>query len=219
MEVLLNILKCIELLACLVGFFYFKKLKNTYWAVFPFYLLFIVLAEYLGGYLRLQHKLLAANHFYNYLEIPVEFLFSFWLFYKAFKSTKYKWLPLACAITYLVSWAVDNAYLIGTRFAFYSFSYMIANVVMLVLLLFYFIQLVFSDAILTFRENMMFWVCLGMFIYYVGCFPYYGLRNTLAVNYPLLYMKYSYLEYILNCTMYLLFTFSFIWGKPNMRSL
>jgi len=146
-------------------------------------------------------------------------VFSFFLFYKAFKDTKFKLVPILCIVLYIVSWIIDMLFLSGKHNFFYSFSYTVANLLLLILLLIYFSQLVFSDAILTFQHNMMFWISTGFLIYYMGSFPYYGLRNTLALKHYSLYVRYSYLEYLLNCIMYIMFTLSFIWGKPNIRSL
>ncbi|MCW3121404.1 MAG: hypothetical protein JWQ38_896 [Flavipsychrobacter sp.] len=219
METLANILLIFEVIACLVGLFKLNKLKKTYWVYFPFYLLFIIVCELIGWYLSESNMLLENGKFFNYFEIPIEFGFMFWLFHQTFKNSKFNKLAVICAAIYFVCWIVDGILLNIWHTFFYSFSYTVANLVLLILLLTYFIRLVFSDAILTFRKDMMFWVSLGMLMYYMGSFPYYGLRNTLARDYYSLYVKYSYLEYILNCTMYLMFTFSFIWGKPNTRSL
>ena len=186
---------------------------------FPFYLLFIVLSEFLGDYLKVHNMVYENIHFFNYFEIPIEFNFSFWLFFNFFKNTRYRMLPIICSVIYLLCWIIDIVYLSRLRFFFYSFSYTIGNLVLLVLILLYFIQLVMSDAILSFRENMMFWVSLGLLLYYLGSFPYYGLHNTIAFKYREINIAYTYIVDILDCLMYLMFTFSFIWGKPNTKSL
>lgn len=206
-------------MACLIGFFSFKKLKGSYWAFFPFYLFVLVLAECVGWMLRKSDMISSNIHLYNYFVIPLEFCFTFWLFYQSFKAKKYKWLPAVCTVVYFCSWIVDMVYLSRLRFSFYSFSYTVGNLVLLVLILTYFIQLVTSDAILNFRTDMMFWVSLGLLFYYLGSFPYYGLRNTIAYNFRELNITYSYIVLVLDCLMYLMFTFSFIWGKPNTKSL
>ena len=89
---------------------------------------------------------------------------------------------------------------------------------MLILILSYFFQLVTSNSILNFKNNMLFWVCLGMLLYYLGTFPYFGLRNTFATNFQDVFNTYTYIAYFLNALMYLMFTISFIWGKPNIES-
>ncbi len=65
---------------------------------------------------------------------------------------------------------------------------------------------------------MLFWVSLGLLLYYLGAFPYYGLRNVLARDFQGVYITYTYIVYVLDILMYLMFTISFIWGKPNIAS-
>lgn len=65
---------------------------------------------------------------------------------------------------------------------------------------------------------MLFWISLGLLIYYLGAFPYYGMRNVLAKEYKEIYITYGYIIYVLDILMYVMFTISFIWGKPNIAS-
>ncbi len=65
---------------------------------------------------------------------------------------------------------------------------------------------------------MLFWVSLGLLLYYLGTFPYYGLRNTFVKDFHDVFVTYTYIEYFLNSLMYLMFTISFIWGNPNIES-
>lgn len=215
MNTLLNILTGCEIAAFLTGLVYWKKIKDTYWKWFTLYLLFIVITEFIGWYLLVIDSPEKNQAFYNYFEIPTEFLFFFFLFNQSYKTSKYKWLPIACTVIYLLSWMMDILYFSKLEFFFYSFSYTVGNLLLLVLILGYFIRLVTSDAILGFRQDMLFWVGTGMLIYYLGSFPYYGLRNTLIKNYQDAHVTYTYIMYVLNCLMYIMFSFSFIWGKPR----
>jgi hypothetical protein len=215
LEIALNIL---ELAAFVSSIIFWKKIKNSYWKYFSLYLLLIVISETIGRYLT-HHNMDTANHqFYNYFEIPMEFTFFYWLFYRAQNKSKFRWLPIVCAAVYCASWLTDIFYFSKMQFVFYSFSYTVGNLLLLVLVLRFFIQLVTSDDILTFSQNMLFWVSLGALMFYLGTFPYYGLRNSIAYNYREIYITYSYIVYILDCFMYLMFIFSFVWGKPNIRS-
>jgi len=213
------ILRVFEFVACVTGFIHWGKIRASIFKWFPFYLSFIVLSEFIGQLLSDPAMKRTNIAFFNYFEIPIEFLFFFWLFFKTGKHYTYKSLPIFCAGTYLVCWLIDSLYLSKLQFSFYSFSYTIGNLLLLVLILRYFILLVTSNSILGFANDMMFWICTGLLLYYLGTFPFYGLRNTLGTNYPQLYSTYSYIMYALNSLMYLMFTFSFIWGRPSLKSL
>ena len=216
-DVLYLILNIFEAIAAVVGFLYFNKIKNSFWKWFPYYLTFIIISDIISRNFAKYDLRLTCKIFYGYFEIPVEFFFFFWLFHKSFDQTKYKRLPIICAVIYTASWIADMVYFSTLDFWFYSISYTIGNLLLLVLILRYFIQLVTSNAILNFKQDMLFWVSTGLLLFYLGTFPYYGLRNTLVYKYRELYTTYSYIMYVLNSLMYLMFTFSFIWGKPNIK--
>jgi hypothetical protein len=218
LNIIVNILTLCEALAFITSLIYWRKIKNTYWKWFSFYLFFIVVSECVGLYFAIAKKNTENIAFYNYCVIPIEFIFFILLFRRSFKQTKLKWLPIVCLCIYFTSWLMDIFFFGKWEFIFNSFSFTIGNLLLLILILSYFIQLVTSNAILTFRHNMLFWVSLGLLIYYLGSFPYYGLRNTLAKNFQDVYITYTYIMYVLNCLMYLMFTISFIWGKPNIES-
>ena len=205
-----------ELVSCIAGFLFYQKLRNTYWKSFPNYLAFIVAAELPGKYFLAHRMYNACKMFYNLFEIPVEFLFFYWVFHMYLKTTRYKRLPVLFVVTYLICWLADNLYLSKMSFWF-SFSYTCGNLFLLVLILVYFIGLVTSDAILNYKTNMLFWVSTGLLLFYLGTFPYYGLRNTLIYNYKNLYTTYSYIMYVLNCLMYMMFTLSFVYGRPDIK--
>src|SRR6185312_7155537 len=114
----------------------------------------------------------------------------------AFRGAKYKWLPIICGSMYIISWLTDFFYFSKFHFFFYSFSYTVGNFLLLILILNFFIRLATSDAIITFRQNMLFWMSLGMLIYYLGSFPYFGLRNTIAYNYREINITYNYIVFI-----------------------
>lgn len=212
MSPLLTILHITELSACATGFIYYKKISRSYFKWFPLYLLFVVLSEATGELLHMQHMNKANQNYFNYFEIPVEFLFFFWLFYKSFD--KHKWLPILFAAIYPLTLVLDVYYL-RQGGIFYNYSYTAGILFMLVLVLLFFIRLVNSDHILTFWKNMLFWISLGMLIYYLVSLPFYALRNVVGVKYHDLYNHYWNGVLMLNSFMYLMFTASFIWGKPN----
>jgi len=217
------ILRIFEAIACLTGFICIRKFKKTYWVYFIFYLLFIVLCENLdavvvnsglhGPNLFLFNKIL-----YIYLVIPISFLFFYWLYYKSFRNSKSKWLPITSTVIYLVSWVTDMVYFSRhpSDFSFFSISYSIGNLLLLIHILRFLALLVTSDAILSFKRNTMFWVSLGLLLYYLGCFPFYGIYNVLATEKnKFWFVRYYLLVNFLDCLMYISFSISFIWGEPS----
>ena len=199
-----------------VSVFYWSKIRNSYYKWLAFYFLYIFIMDLTGACMDIL--LIPNQRFYDLLVIPVEFLFFFWLFYQYFRSNDSTRLPIICTGIYLVGLLVDMLYFTKHLFPFSSFSYCIGNLLLLILILRFFIQLINNDAILSYKRNMMFWICTGLLIYFLGSLPYYGLRNTLVYKFPRINIIYNYIALAFDCLMYLMFTFSFIWGKPNSRS-
>jgi hypothetical protein len=215
-----------EFLACLMGFIYWKKIKDTYWKWFPIYLAIVVLVELtckvivetLDDSSNLVNPYRGSNinaAIYRYFGIPIQFLFFFWLFRQYFsKQKKHKW-PLIGAAIYILSWITEQLFFEHVDTWFMSFSYTIGNIVLLVLIILFFIRFVNSEAILKYKHSMMFWVCLGLLAFYLGTFPFYALRNTLYKTNKSVFSIYSYVSMGLDYLMYIFFTISFIWGRPK----
>jgi hypothetical protein len=220
LPVTLLILHFFELTACVTGFVYWKNLKNTYWKSFPFYLLFICFSESLGYYCKINRYDNWNRIYFNYFEINVEFIYSYMLFYFYFKNdSKLKWLPIVCIAFYLISFLSEMLLSdLLKEFIFLSLSYTIGNLLLLLLVFSFFFSLMASDEILNFKTNMLFWVSLGLLIFYVGSFPYFGLVNYLAKNYPSLTKTYHSITLSLDAIMYGLFAISFILGRPQQSA-
>jgi hypothetical protein len=207
------ILNCFELAACITGFLFWNKIRHTYWKWFPVYLAIIVAIELTAEYFSyVQLNQPINDAIYWYIGLPLEFLFFFWLFYQYFKPRKW---PLILASIYVVIWFLDQVYLSNMNLNFDSFSYTIGNALLLIYLFIFFIKFSNSNAILHYRSSMFFWVALGLLIFYVGTFPFYGMRTTLIREYPGIFYVYWYIQFFLNYCMYSLFIVAFIWGRPK----
>ena len=209
-------LNCFELLAATVGFFYLKELRNGYWKFFPVYLAIVFLIEVTGEYTGyVLHAVQFNIALYRYFGIPFQYLFFCWLFWKYFQQTDVAKWPLVGAAVYLVCCIVDIIHPIGTKAAFYSFSYMVGSIVLLALVLLFLFKFMRSEEILFYRRSRMFWVATGLLVFYLLSLPLYGLWNTLVYDYPEVFNQYWMVTMVLDALMYLFFTFAFIWGKPR----
>ncbi len=209
-------LNAAEISACIIGFLYWNKIKGSHWKIFPFYLAFIVIAEFAGKYLHYSgHNDLKVS-MYNYVVIPLEILFYTWLFYHEFKYASIRRLPIAAACIYTSCWLLET--LVFTKKPFwwvYSFSYSVGIILMLVLILTFLYLLATGNEILFVKNNMMFWVCMGLFVFYFCTLPFFGMGNYLFTRYRNIYIGYAYAMYVFNFIMYSLFIISFVWGKPK----
>ena len=214
-----------ELISVIVAFLYIKKWQTTLFRWFAFFLLFILIGECVGESLtRINTPISRSLNlvWYDNIVIPIEFLYYFWIFYTNYELPKEKRLPMACIIIYIIGLVTDivvfHPYFKAMQLPFYTFSYTLGNVLLLVLILTYFNRMATSTTVLKLNENMLFWISSGLLVYFLGTCMYWGLHNVLVTRYRPFAQAYSNIELILDILMYLTFTFSIIWVKPNFSS-
>ncbi len=210
-----TILYCIEALPFVMSLIYWHKIKETYYKWFAPYLFYIFATDIIGTILD-QNKI-PNQVYYDYAVMPVEYLFFYWLFHKTLANTPYSKTPIICTVIYVVSFIIENLFF---THQFNSVSSSIGDLLLLILIVQFFVLLSKNDAILNYRQNMMFWISIGLLLFYIGTISYYGLRNTLLEE-----KKDDFLTWygtvcdIISEITYILFSISFIWGKPQFSQL
>lgn len=202
-----------ELLSATFGVIYWHKIKASHWKYFVGYLFLVFLGELLFYLLYFRGQYSASRILVNNIIIPLEFLFFFWLFYKNGSPRK---MVILGVVLYILCFFIEiwmNQQ--GNKFYFLSFSYSIGNIILLILIFQYFIQLSNSDRILHFFHERMFWVSLGLLLFWLGTFPYYGLFNLLMKKHFELFVSYSWVMIFLDYAMYIMFAISFVWSREN----
>lgn len=190
--------------------FFLLKEKKAPWIFFSAFLITLGTLDQLGGKIPSDYNLL----FYNYLVIPGEFLFYYWLFSNDERLGKK--LPIYIALGYFVAFGFEktgNTSNYGLQFG--SFSYTIGIIGLLVLIIRYLYLLSNSDDILHFKSQPMFWISVGLLVFWLGSLPYYGLLNYLYQNFPQLFSSYTWVAMVLNYLMYSLFICAFLWQKEK----
>ncbi len=213
--VLIIILNFLELSAAVTGFYFYKKIKNTYWKLFPPFLLLLFLIEITAELFNFGLGLPNVNSaLYKYIAIPGQFLFYFWLFYKYFEGKKVRKMPVYYAMIYIATLIFDHFQTIHFNPWFNDFSYTVGNI-LIILSVFNFISVfIKSDEIIQFKSSMMFWVVIGLLVFFAGSLPYWLIRNYLN-NFPAIGNGLMFLQFSLNYMMYMCFIISFRWGQPK----
>ncbi len=204
----------IEFFSALVAFLYLPKLKGSYWKWFAFYLIFIFIQEFIW---KFTHSILEIRKqdYYVYFGIPVQYLFFYWLY--ASKSLKNKKLFLITSIIYLLTYIPLEIYNQKVK-TVYSINLTIGTILLTLLIVLEFMRQIKNDDILKFKENKMFYMNIGIILFYIGTYPFYSLYNEfLKAPYVHIWNMYFLYSLIANCIMYLLFTASFIWGKHKSQ--
>ncbi|MGV9003739.1 hypothetical protein [Flavobacterium sp.] len=205
-----NITLLAELIALVTGIVHYKRFKDTYWKWFIFYLGFIFLAETVSAFVLIHYTHLKKSY-YALLVIPVEFLFFYWLFaYKSLKNKKLFWIS---TVIYLVSF-IPHYTVFKSSSLVNSFNYIVGAFLLMIMIVLEFNKQIKNDDILLFRSNMMFYINTGVCLLYVGTLPFFSFFGLLLKD-PLIWSNYYVFFLCTNFSMYILFSFALLWGKPN----
>lgn len=209
--ILYNSINWTEGLTVVAGIFFYKKLKNTYWKWFVIYLIFISLSDIAGDF-SFKNLPFLKKYYYDFLIIPTEFLFLFWLYAK--KSLKNQKLFTISCLVYLTFFILHFFNLDQIR-SISSMSYTVGVFLLSIMIYLEFIKQIKSDDILNFQNNKMFYINIGVLLFYVGTLPFFTFDKELYFNNNKLWYNYKTFFLFSVNFMYLLFTASFIWGKPK----
>lgn len=212
-EVFRWILNCMEFAAALTGFVYWRKLKNSYWKWFPFYLLMIVCIELCGKYMAGSPALKNFNPWLYRYTYPFRFAFLLWLAIKPLQ--KKEKTALAVFGIYMFSFLLEEFLLPFKIKQNNSVSIVIGYLGLISFCMLYLFKTIRSKLVLSYKSDMHFWFSAGLIIFYLIFLPFHVVRIQLAQSYPDIALGYWYVQMVFNYTMYLLFCLMFIWGNPK----
>ncbi|WP_340201565.1 hypothetical protein [Ascidiimonas sp. W6] len=208
--ILKSILFLVQLVAALAGCFYFFKLKTSYWKWFGVYLVILFIQQHLLKYV-FPNMVASKNVYYLLFGIPLEYIFLYWLYAKqSLKKEKLFYIfSILYIVTVLISWFVQE-----TDDAL-SISLNTGSLLLTVLVVLEYLKQISDDSILKFRENSMFYINVGVILFYIGAHPFHVFQKYLYADYKV-FIEYYYVYFLgANCSMYLLFIASFVWGKKK----
>lgn len=191
----------------LTGMLYWSKIKNSIWKYFVIYLGFIFLSECLGKFSVYMQWNSFNIAYFHYIVIPLEFLFYFWFLAYLNKSINSKKVAIIFSSIYLLSLILEN--LFSAHNLFLVISYSIGNLFLLILIIKIVMELMNGESIINFYTNPIFYLIIGLLLFYLGTFPFYAFKN-IWYSFPKIGNRYYFIATILNCIMYCMFTFSFL---------
>ncbi|WP_027380238.1 hypothetical protein [Chryseobacterium daeguense] len=199
-----------EGLAAVVSLIFYKRIKDQPWKYFVFYLIFIFLCESVGkwaGYFIDYNK----QAFFNYFVIPVQFIFFYWLY--AAKSFQRPKLFITLSLVYLLSF-IPSEFLFSTDKVMFSLNYTLGCLILMILVVMEYYKQINDSNILNFDKNRMFYINLGVTLFYIGTLPFWTFLELIKAYREIFNIYFAYFL-VSGIVMYLLFSISFIWGKQS----
>lgn len=213
-----SLIKYFELLAGLTGIFFFYRKKESIWFAFAVFLVLLFGMESLGTWFAKNKMYLHNTNLYKWIAVPSQFIMYHFIYYKIVPE-KFRRIVILSGLLFLLFALYENIFLKEQHFYAISLTISLGCISVLFFGLAYFFELLKSNHILGFKQQMAFWFCAGLLVFYLGSFPYLTFYNSMSnsenVNIARLYKVYRWIFIFLNYIMYLLFTIGFTWSRPK----
>ncbi len=221
----------VEILAAVTGLILYKKYKLTAAKFFIWFLIYLVIYDFSGSYVNYTKD----NQVFSFLQGTV-FIRNFWW------STLCWKIGAICFFAFYFNKVLNNKafkkIIKYSAYTFFTFSviYIICNwhdyfirffpiisilgaVIVFICTVFYFIEILQSDRILTFYRSINFYISAAIFIWWLIITPliFYDIYNT-NKDTDFLFLKWQ-IYLFANILMYLTFTFALIFCNPEKENI
>jgi hypothetical protein len=211
------IIDCFFLIGMIItSFLYYGKYKNTRLKLLPWIFVLSFVVEVTAISLRL-------NDYYNvwlYNQyINIEFLFFLWIFYRYIENLNFKKVIILGSILYEF-YFIFGIIISNNMNVFQTYPFAFAQILIIIVLFAFIIQMISSDKILHIQQYLIFWVSLGLLFYYIVPFPL-NVSESLISKESLSREMMSFLrqiQYVGNILMYILITYGYIWSSKTYTS-
>ena len=216
-----QLLLCAEILATIIGTIFYFKYKKTAFKYMLFILWLIVIKETLGYFHKELHLYyldengikynLWMGNILTFILYPAYYV----MYLKTIKTVKYKSVIKlfisVFVIIYITNWLFFQNFL--TDYPIYP--RIIGSIFLTITVIFYFVELLRSDKIISFHRLVPFWISVGLLIFYTSTIPFTVVQNTYMLASETAVKKMFIIKLVLATAMYLIFTFGFIWSKKE----
>ncbi|WP_379941605.1 hypothetical protein [Mariniflexile aquimaris] len=226
----------VEVVAALTGVFFYRKYKNETTKYFIYFLVYLTICEFLSGYTRyvypdkflhmLVGTIVQKNHWWTTLfwKIGAIMFFAFY-FNKILKTKVFRDIIKLASSSFFI---ISIIYILFNWEAFfYKFFPLISVLGALVIFLctvFYFIETLQSDKLLTFYKTVNFYISAAIFIWWLIITPlvFYDVYFTYEIgnsnrDWDFMFLRWQ-IYLFANIFMYSTFTFALIFCKPEIEN-
>jgi hypothetical protein len=207
-----------EITALIVSVLAYARLRGTAFRLFPLFLLFIVLVELVGRYMRTVLKMHSNAWLYN-ISTTLEFLFYAYIFRQSLQNKAYKNLAFWFILIYPLA-VLTNMLFVQGFFWFHSYTMVLGSFFMLIFCCLFFYEVFLNPLELELHREPMFWISTGILFFYLGDFSY-NLYYNILTKYGLDTGRNLFLSINnnLNLVLYSCFTIAFLCKRSPRRSL
>lgn len=196
-----------------VAIYKFPLYKETPLRFIPFILLFTVLTEFFGGYLKVVYSDVFSNVIIFNVYYLIYFTFFFYLFMKVIEEKRFKRYIKICIAVFWIFYLSD---LVFTDIFDDSFtrSYIAGASGLIFCIILYYISILQSSLVLIIKNDLLFWMSVGLFLFYIGYIPI-KIMKTWFYESDNFFSLLLIIQFSLIIVMYLFFLIGFLWMKKR----
>src|SRR4051812_603892 len=178
----------------LLSVIFYRSLKRNKLVTLPYFLFFILAGEVLALYIaKRYHNNIDYYNAFSTLQIGYYLL----LIHSSICSGKAKKVLAGCIAFFFLA-SIINYYLVRGNNELISYSFTIGCLFITLGSAYFFYELLLSTNLETYTTYPLFWIMLGLFIFYVCNIPYMSVYNFLSINYKTICNAYFTIIFILN---------------------
>lgn len=197
-------------LSFIVSLVVYSSSRHPYLKLFPPFLFATMAAEFAGNYLTSIHE---PNTFiYNFFSV-IEFIFYMLLISLIIKNGKVKKIIRVSSVLYAIISIVNILFFQGME-KFHTVTYSLGCLLIVVICIFYFLELFSSPRSVKLSADPAFWICSGLLFFYCCGFPLYAFLNFWA-GFKWMRKSFTDIVSILNIFLYSLFVISFLCSRTR----
>jgi len=167
-------IKYFELITAIIATIYYAKYKNTYLKYLLYLLWYVVFNEFLGAFLRIRIGIDNILIFNIYTLLNFSYLLSVYYIFlkKKYSKSLIKCFIIMYVITFLVNIFFEDYVSLSN-----TIPYLMGCCFLCISIILYFIEILNSDKVLQVKNNLLFWISMGLLLFHIGVIPYRIIRN------------------------------------------
>jgi hypothetical protein len=216
---LLGWIKYLELITAITGIVFYRKYSNSNLKYFVYMLWFTVLIEFAIGTVKQYTEARLQNNFIYNVLTSFQYVYYFFLYYTIITIPRYKQWVMGFLVAFVIAVLVNFLWVqkLTVTAAFASYTFTLGAILLIMTIALFLVEILNTEKILYFKNYLMFWISIGLFVFYTGIIPFVlsiNLLPELLSNDALAIMFFT-----LNFVMYSCFTIGFIISRPYVEEL
>lgn len=174
------LIQLFELITAIIASVFYKKYSGSFLKYFLIMLWLIFFVEALIWTLKRNGIILQNNFIYNVIT-SLQYVFYFLLYYKTLTNMVYKKWIMRFLIGFVISVIINFlwAQKLTVTAVFHSYTFTIGAIFLIVTIGLFLIEILNTEKVLYFTRYLMFWISIGLLVFYTGIIPFIISLNLL----------------------------------------